>query len=287
MRWAPDTIFQDDSEFEEATIVLQRSIIENTFMKGQDLQNLLDPSQVSKRTRLDPLRCYLSFRRLIEPHWYRRFWQLDPWTRFVNGDATSFRTDCSHEESKILLELDEIESAVTAEQAAVLYCLARQAPSLGDIVEIGSDQGKSTITLALGAKRSEKPCDVHAVDPFLGGSVMTSSQREELLRSNLSAYRVDNVVLHPVTSGEYRRQRQTPIRLMFVDAAHDYLNSSFDFLAWKELIAPGGFLAAHDVDNYAYGPGTRNAFFDCVLQDPRFRLACHMDNLAVAQRITA
>ncbi len=187
----------------------------------------------------------------------------------------------------MLLELDEIESAVTAEQAAVLYCLARQAPSLGDIVEIGSDQGKSTITLALGAKRSEKPCKVHAVDPLTGGHTMTTTQRLELLKRNLKRFGADDVDVHVLSSGDCRRGWRTPVRLMFVDAAHDYLNSRFDFLAWKELISPGGFLVAHDVDNYAYGPGTRNAFFDCVLQDPRFRLACHMDNLAVAQRITA
>jgi predicted O-methyltransferase YrrM len=261
------------------------ALTKSALMRDEDPQTVVDPSQVSKRPRLDPLRCYLSFRRLIEPHWYRRFWQSDPWARFVSGDAPVFSSDCGDDESRMLEQLDEIPSAVTNEQAQVLYCLARQGSTSGDIVEIGSDLGKSTITLAWGAVGSDQPCNVHAVDPFLGGRTMTSSQREELLRRNLSAYGADNVVLHPVTSGEYRRQRQTPIRLVFVDAAHDYLNSSFDFLAWKTLIAPGGFLAAHDVDNYAYGPGTRKAFFDCVLRDPRFRLAYHIDNLAVAQRI--
>lgn len=261
--------------------------MKNALMKGKDTQSVLDPSQVSKRSRLDPLRCYLSFRRLIEPHWYRRFWQSDPWARFVSGDAPVLSSNCSDDESRMLEKLDEIPSAVTNEQARVLYCLARQGSTSGDIVEIGSDQGKSTITLAWGAVRSDKPCNVHAVDPFLGGPAMTSSQREKLLRRNLSAYGVDNVVLHPVTSGEYRRQRKTVIRLMFVDAAHDYLNSSFDFFAWKELIAPGGFLAAHDVDNYEYGPGTRKAFINCILKDPRFRLAYHIDNFAVAQRTGA
>lgn len=185
----------------------------------------------------------------------------------------------------MLLELDEIESAVTAEQAAVLYCLARRGPSLGDIVEIGSDQGKSTIAVALGAKRSGKPCKVHAVDPLIGGHTMTTAQRLKVLETNLKRFGADDVVVHVLTSGDCRRGWQTPIRLIFVDAAHDYLNSRFDFLAWKELIVPGGFLAAHDVDNYTHGPGTRKAFFDCILQDPRFRLAYHIDNLAVAQRI--
>jgi predicted O-methyltransferase YrrM len=186
-----------------------------------------------------------------------------------------------------LSRLDEIPSAVTNSQARVLFCLARQGSTSGDIVEIGSDQGKSTITLAWGAARSDKPCAIHAVDPFIGGPTMTSFQRQEQLRKNLSAYQAGNVIIHSVTSGEYRRQRRTPLRLMFVDAAHDYLNSRFDFLAWKGLIVRGGYLAAHDVDNYTHGPGTRKAFFDCILRDPEFRLTYHMDNLAVAQRVSA
>lgn len=86
-------------------------------------------------------------------------------------------------------------------------------------------------------------------------------------------------------SGDYHRERQAPIRLVFVDAAHDYLNSRHDFLAWRELVSPGGFIAAHDVDNYSHGPGTRRAFMDCVLKDRRFQLVLHADNLAVAQRM--
>jgi predicted O-methyltransferase YrrM len=269
----------------KASTVLEATSIKDSLGSGKDFQDILDPSQVSKRPRLDPLRCYLAFRRLIEPHWYRRFWQKDPWARFANGDAPVLGMNCNDEEAAMLGRLDEIPSAVTSEQTRLLYCLARRGSVCGDIVEIGSDQGKSTITLAWGAARSENPCDVHAVDPFLGGSVRTSSQRAELLRRNLREHRADNVVLHAMTSGDCRREWQTPVRFMFVDAAHDYLNSRFDFLAWKELIVPGGFLTAHDVDNYAHGPGTRKAFFDCVLRDPRFRLAYHMDNLAVAQRI--
>ena len=254
-------------------------------MNRQEFQSVLDPSQLSKRVRLDPLRCYVSVRRLIEPHWYRRFWQSDPWGRFAKDKVHGPRIECSNDEARTLQKLDEIPSAVTTEQTRVLYCLARQAPPSGEIVEIGSDQGKSTIALASGARRSEQPCDVHAVDPFLGGSTMTSAERAELLKRNLRAYDAENVVLHIMTSGEYRRERQSPIRLLFVDAAHDYLNSRFDFLAWKSLIVPGGFLAAHDVDNYPSGPGTRKAFLDCLLTDTEFRLAYHTDNLAVAQRI--
>lgn len=245
---------------------------------------LLDPAQVSRRSRLDPVRCYLSLRRMVEPHWYRSLWQKDPWAAFETRQHALPEIDCSEDELRRLSDLEAVPSAVTDAQLQVLYWLAREASATGDIVEIGSDQGKSTIALSWGSAANQNPCNVNAVDPFPGGELMESDRRVELFRSNLVRFTAGRVVLHQVFSGEYRHERSEPVRLLFVDAAHDYLNSSHDFLAWRELIAPEGFIAAHDVDNYEHGPGTRKAFFDCVLKDPRFQLVYHVDNFAVAQR---
>jgi len=247
-------------------------------------QRLIDPSRVGRRNRLDPIRCYLSLRRTVEPHWYRSFWESDPWGRFRNHDLPIPEIGCSEEEQQMLRRLDGIPSAVNQEQMQVLYWMARHGSARGEIVEIGSDQAKSTIALSWGAAAKGSPCAVHAVDPFFGGEEMTSSQRVELFKSNLAKFGAANVVLHQMCSGDYRRERQAPVRLLFVDAAHDYLNSSYDFLSWQELVSPGGFIAAHDVDNYAHGPGTRKAFVDCVLKNSRYRLVYHVDNLAVAQK---
>lgn len=245
---------------------------------------LIDPAQVARRNRLNPLRCYVSLRRALEPHWYRRFWQEDPWKQFVSSEESFLKVDCSNEERTQLLALDEIPSAVNSAQTQVLYCLARDSTADGDIVEIGSDQGKSTIALSWGASRSARACEIHAVDPFLAGLELTGAERENVFRRNLARFNAGNAKAHRMFSGDYRRERQTPVRVLFVDAAHDYLNSRYDFLAWREMISPGGFLAAHDVDNYADGPGTRRAFMDFVLKDFGFRLVLHEDNLAVAQR---
>lgn len=248
-------------------------------------ESTLDPAQVGRRNRLDPLRCYLSVRRALEPHWYRSFWQTDPWKQFVSAEAPHLKADCNDDEQSMLLALDDIPSAVNCDQTEMLYCLARTSAADGDIVEIGSDQGKSTIALSWGASRNARSCSVHAVDPFLDGIESTGSARQNLFVQNLTRFKAGNVELHRMFSGDYRRERQTPVRVLFVDAAHDYLNSCYDFLAWRELISPEGFLAAHDVDNYAHGPGTRQAFIDCILKDRRFQLVLHADNLAVAQRI--
>jgi predicted O-methyltransferase YrrM len=248
---------------------------------------LIDPAQVGRRNRLDPLRCYLSLRRALEPHWYRSFWQTDPWKQFVSSAKPRLNVACNDDEQSMLHALDEIPSAVNADQTRVLYWLARNSAVAGDIVEIGSDQGKSTVALSWGASRSAHPCDVHAVDPFLDGLEISGAERQDLFDRNLARFSAHNVKLHRMFSGDYRRQRQAPLRVLFVDAAHDYFNSRYDFLAWRDLVSPGGFLAAHDVDNYTHGPGTRRAFMECVLKDRNFHLVLHSDNLAVAQRVTA
>lgn len=245
------------------------------------MKPLLDPWEVARRAPWSPLRAALALRRRFEPAWYRRGWQTDPWPAPAAGDWAP-----SAEEAQALLRLESITgSAITAAQAAALLVLARSAPGPGAIVELGSDRGKSTIALAWGAQRSPQPCTVHAADPFVDTNPEHRRQRIALLTHHLALHGATNVSFHPLASGEFRAAWQGPLRLVFVDAAHDYFNSRFDFLAWKELLAPGGLLAAHDVDNPRWGAGTRHAFFDHVLRDPRFELVLHCDNLAAARRV--
>src|SRR5947207_30632 len=148
-------------------------------------QNILDPARVSRRSRLDPLRCYLSLRRTFESYWYRSFWRSDPWIRFASSESPPIDIDCSKDEVDMLAALDMISSAVNANDIRVLYYLARYSSAVGDIVEIGSDQGKSTIALSWGASRSAQPCLVHAVDPFPDGEALTSLQRVRLFEKHL------------------------------------------------------------------------------------------------------
>ncbi len=252
-------------------------------MKLPDGHRLLDPWEIRKRHRLDPVRCYLTLRRFLEPYWYRMRWSADPWSGHLDGGALP-SVEGSEHEVELLLSLEKIPSAVTAEQARALYHFARCAPADGEVVEIGSGMGKSTLALAWGSKRNRFPCVVHTVDPLPDMPDMPRHERFEVLTRTFQEYGGDNIVLHVRSSGEYRRESTAAIRLLFVDAAHDYLNSCFDLAAYKTLVVPGGFVIAHDVDNPWYGPGTRKAFIDCILYDRAFRLWHHMQNLAVAKK---
>src|SRR5262245_30354569 len=88
---------------------------------------ILDPAQINRRSRWDPLRCYLTLRRTLEPHWYRRSWRSDPWVQFESHNESFLPVDCSASEDEMLLALGCIPSAVSPDHARILYWLARHA----------------------------------------------------------------------------------------------------------------------------------------------------------------
>lgn len=122
-----------------------------------------------------------------------------------------------------------------------LYELAAHGPGTGDIVEIGSFIGNSTIFLAAPGRDR-----VHAIDPHDDASMTqvpgSASTSDEFL-SNLEAYGVrDRVVYHRETSASAAGAWDgTPVRLLFIDGLHTYEAVMADYRAW----AP--HLAAHHV----------------------------------------
>jgi predicted O-methyltransferase YrrM len=169
-------------------------------------------------------------------------------------------------------------------QAAALLYFARLSPGEGVFMEIGADRGKSAVLLATAAAVAHPPCPLHSVDPFPSSHATPDPERVAAFHTTLQQFSTHNVRLHVCSSGEFRTRAGQPVRFIFVDAAHDYLNVRHDFLAWKGLVVPGGFLAAHDVDNPRFGAGVRRAFLKHILSDPEWKLRYHTDNLAIAQR---
>ena len=67
--------------------------------------------------------------------------------------------------AQVIVLVDDVEGWMTAGQAATLYDAARRCPSNGQIVEIGSFHGRSTIVLACAA---DPTVDIAAIDPHSG-----------------------------------------------------------------------------------------------------------------------
>jgi predicted O-methyltransferase YrrM len=169
------------------------------------------------------------------------------------------------------------------------YMLARLASSptvQGEVVEIGSFKGLSTLWLAMGLKIANLPGKVHAVDHFKGSPEHQPGQRfadkDVAAGGTLEAFRrniaerglADTVETIAAGSADAARQWSArggkPVRLLFIDGDHAYDATKQDFDLWSPFVAPGGLVAFHDygawdgvtkfVDELARAKGTYTPF---------------------------
>jgi len=137
----------------------------------------------------------------------------------------------------------EVDGRIDAEEAKLLYLLARDGAGEGDIVEIGSFRGYSTIWLASGTKEKQRE-KIHAVDPQCTD---LHGNNESIFRDNIKKAGVDDYVVPIIaTSTEASKEWKRPIRLLFIDGAHDYENVRNDFQLWERHLIKEGIVAFHD-----------------------------------------
>lgn len=160
-------------------------------------------------------------------------------------------------ELKIIRQLSStVEGWLSEEQGIALYQLAHNFIP-GEVLEIGSFCGKSTLFIALGCKQSGTVA--YAVDPHKaiseGGkeqyaqnfSPRTKGTWEDfqynIKKSGLEAF-VKPIVC---TSEEARSQLGSQkLKLLFIDGSHDYLDVLLDYYLWHNFVVPGGYIVFHD-----------------------------------------
>ncbi|UCD36417.1 MAG: class I SAM-dependent methyltransferase [Nitrospiraceae bacterium] len=136
-----------------------------------------------------------------------------------------------------------VEGRLVPEEAALLYSLARDGNGEGEIVEIGSFHGYSTIWLASGSQAG-KGGRVYAVDPH---DTDLHGRNEAIFRENLKKTGVDRYVVPIVrTSSEAAATWERPIRLLWIDGAHDYKSVENDIACWEKHLVEGGTIIFHD-----------------------------------------
>jgi predicted O-methyltransferase YrrM len=181
---------------------------------------------------------------------------------------------------KLLANLPELPDSIDWQNTSVtplqmqhlLHALALTESFAGTVVvEVGSYRGETTRCLARASSRT-----VVAVDPYSG----YGGAEAELDHFQQRIAGLDNVVLERITSGAAARQwPHGPVSFLFIDAVHDYVNTSFDIGTWSPLLVPGGILALHDTDQEVFA-GTRRAAFEAHSED-RFELLAHPSNLTL------
>ena len=166
-----------------------------------------------------------------------------------------------------------LEGWLSVREARFLALVAAVPTCDGEILEIGSFKGKSTIILAKSAAFAQRG-KVIAVDPLTLPSCTDPTdadprQLEFLFRHNLDEHAVSALVeFHKMTSGELAGSWDRPLRVLWIDGDHRYEAALFDLEAFRRHLAPGAIVAFHDV--LGRFPGVARVFCERVLADDQF-----------------
>jgi predicted O-methyltransferase YrrM len=140
-------------------------------------------------------------------------------------------------------------------------CLLGMVPTTtGEILEIGSFQGKSTIALAKSIEFLNNDQKLYAVDPMILSSVTDPTYQSSLplyeeFMKNLQEHNVDSIVeFHKMKSEELGKSWNRRLRLLWIDGDHTYLEVKRDFETFLPFLNPGAIVAFHDVLNSFDGP---------------------------------
>ena len=144
-----------------------------------------------------------------------------------------------------------------------LAALARSTDELaGDVVEVGSWQGRSTCALA----RAVHPAVVHAVDTWEGSpgevSAALAVGRDVFAEwsHNVATLTAGNVQAHRMGWREYFEANRAPVRFCFIDATHTYREVRDNLEAVMPLMVAGGVVCGDD----AHHPPVMQAVIDVL-----------------------
>ena len=148
-------------------------------------------------------------------------------------------------------------------QPEFLYRLSLQTVGWGDVVEIGTNAGRSAIALAYGQKvKGGGP--IYSIDLYEHPDI-----RRNLERAGVQEY-VKRVVL---PSHRAARGWDRPVELLWIDGDHTWRGVSSDITQWAHLLQPGGVIAFHDYPGHDRSCEVSKALRKHVFSDPaRYRV---------------
>ncbi|OGG03756.1 hypothetical protein A2Z33_04685 [Candidatus Gottesmanbacteria bacterium RBG_16_52_11] len=150
----------------------------------------------------------------------------------------------------VISQLSRTEGWLSEHEGLLLYTLARGLNGEGDIVEIGSWKGRSTVCLGLGIVSSGRQRQLLAIDPHRGSLISGGKAAENTYSDFRQAIGHAGLtgVVKPLktTSAAASAKWGGRASMVFIDGLHDYAHTRQDYLLWHPKIMPGGILAFHD-----------------------------------------
>lgn len=186
----------------------------------------------------------------------------------------------------LLTEMETVEGYLAPNEMRFLALMAACPTTAGEILEIGSFKGKSTIILAKSALLSG-PAIINAVDPMTAPSETDPDLRgqpssfEDFTR-NIADHDVSDAIrFHKTFSYELAKMWETSLRLLWIDGDHTYAGTKLDFDGFAPHLADKGIVAIHDTLHEFEG-GAR-VFLESVLRSPNFGACGFCGSIAWAQ----
>lgn len=184
--------------------------------------------------------------------------------------------------SQLYKYIDSVHGWLTStEQTALLHLPALVDHLDGEIVEIGSFKGKSTVALGLGSKwLSERKRTIFAIDPFTPNGYYIYNFND--FHKNILNYRLTNYI-SPIKNYSQDAIKVCPeiISALFVDGDHSYLGVKRDIELYSPRVIPGGFIAFHDYTVYA---DVKRAV-DELCESREYVLVCDYDSLRLLRKL--
>ena len=198
------------------------------------------------------------------------------------------------------LAKNNIKGFLAHDEGAALYEYAQYAAKLGPCLEIGSYCGKSAVYIASACKATgnvlfsvdhhrgseEQQPGEEYFDPQLFDEPRQQIDSFPLFRETLQRADLECAVIPVVAPSQLVcRFWQAPLGLVFIDGGHSPEEAANDCKNWAKRLAPGGFLAVHDIfaspDQGGQGPYLA---VKAVLDSGEFTELARVNSLVVLRR---
>jgi predicted O-methyltransferase YrrM len=154
-------------------------------------------------------------------------------------------------------------------ETRLLYRTARDLRGGGDIAEVGSWMGRTSIILGLALQDARAARRIYAIDPHVG-----SEEHQDFIRRHGSTFDdfrrnveyagvaelIEPLVMRSEEGAKLLLERGIRLRMAFIDGAHDENSVRQDIRSFLPLMLPGGIMAFHDCEEEGGFPGVWRAF---------------------------